>query len=163
MTWRHLFFWCTASVGFGVDRVTKIWAERTLPLDTPVPGLPGYEWYLHYNEGAAGGLDVPLGLLIGIGISAVLLLTWFAWAGRHDRNVWLLSGLGLMLGGTLGNLFDRVLLHAVIDFIHPIHDTVIYNVADKCIWWGLYLAVFGLWWSAVSATEQKQTSPLSSL
>jgi len=142
-----MLFWLSASFLFGVDRYTKQLATAHLEPEERVTGIAGwYDWVLHYNPGATGGVfSGQSPLLILISSIAVLILIGFALRGGTNGSLWLMLGLGLMLGGTLGNLFDRILVGAVIDFIQPIGDNVIYNLADKGIRWGLFLSLFGLW------------------
>ncbi|ASS75899.1 signal peptidase II [Tumebacillus algifaecis] len=155
-----LVFWLSASFVFAFDRVTKVWAERTLTLGEKVPGIDGwYEWSLFYNPGAAGGIfSGHLEFLITVSALAVIALVGFMVKGRHDRNLWLQIGLGLMLGGALGNLFDRVFYQHVIDFINPIGESHIFNIADKGIHWGLYLCLLGLWLSRRKLNKAAQAS-----
>ncbi|KEO83215.1 signal peptidase II [Tumebacillus flagellatus] len=158
MKGSYLFFWLTASLVFGLDRLTKIWAESTLTLGNSVVGLDGwYHWTLYHNPGAAGGLwSGHADWLALISILAGLAILWFIYRGPHDRNIWLLLGLGLMFGGALGNLYDRLFYQYVIDFIDPVGANYIYNLADKGIRWGLYLAVLGLWFSGKRLAKESQ-------
>ncbi|TCP52893.1 signal peptidase II [Tumebacillus sp. BK434] len=141
-----LAFWLSACFVFGLDRITKVWAERSLVPGEKVPGIAGwYDWSLYYNPGAAGGIfSGHTEFLITVSALAVLALVWYMKKGGHDGNLWLQVGLGLMLGGALGNLFDRVFYHHVIDFINPIGESYIFNIADKGIRYGLYLGLVGL-------------------
>jgi signal peptidase II len=147
MNRKYLLFWLTACLVFALDRITKIWAETSLFLGDSVPGIPGwYEWTLYHNHGAAGGLlHGQVELLVFISVLALTLILWYLYKGNPNANWWIILGLGLMTGGALGNLFDRVFYHYVIDFINPVGRPYIYNIADKGIRWGLYLSLFGLW------------------
>lgn len=163
---NYALFWLAASLIFALDRVTKVWAESTLSLGESVPGIRDwYEWTLYHNTGAAGGvLSGHVELLIFISVIAIAGILWFVHRGDHDANVWLLTGLGLMIGGALGNLFDRVCYHYVIDFIDPVSRDYIYNIADKGIRWGLYLGIFGLWRSRrryIKEERQKEQKAVS--
>ena len=142
---RAWLFWLSCLFVFGLDRATKEWAERSLPYHESVPGVEGLvQWTLLHNPGAAGGLlHGYVELLIAISTLAVLMIVWYAYKGPHDRNLCVLLGLGLMCGGTLGNLFDRIFFQYVIDFIDPIGGTFVYNIADKGIRWGMYLSLAG--------------------
>jgi len=78
-------------------------------------------WTLAYNTGAAfsfladsGGWQRWLFTLIAVVVSVVLVV-WLKRLGRGDT--WLAIALALVLGGAVGNLFDRVVLGHVVDFI----------------------------------------------
>jgi signal peptidase II len=146
MSRRGLLSGLMAAVVFALDRITKMWAVATLPYGEDVPGIASWvEWNLHYNPGAQGGMmSGQVEVLIAISAMATAALVWFVLWGPRKCNVWLQVGLGAMLGGTLGNLFDRVFYQHVIDFIHVVGSDVIFNVADKGIRWGLYCSFVGL-------------------
>jgi signal peptidase II len=145
-------------VVFALDRVTKIWAESRLYLGDHVAGIPGwYDWTLYHNPGAAGGLlHGHIELLVLISVLAIASILWYLYKGKPNANWWMILGLGLMTGGALGNLFDRVFYQYVIDFISPVDRTYIYNIADKGIRWGLYLSLFGLWRSRKRVVKNNQ-------
>jgi signal peptidase II len=95
---------------------------------------------LAYNTGAAfsfladsGGWQRWLFAMIAVVVSAVLIV-WLKRLGRNDT--WLAIALALVLGGALGNLYDRIVLGHVIDFIfvhwHE-HGFPAFNVADSGI------------------------------
>ena len=72
-------------------------------------------------------------LLIVFSIVAVVALSW--WLMRAQRRTVAL-GLGLVIGGALGNVIDRALYGAVADFFHFYafgHDWYVFNVADAAI------------------------------
>ena len=104
------------------DRVTKDIFEGTLSMYQRIEVIPGYfDWTLAYNTGAAfsfladsSGWQRWLFALIAVVVSAVLVV-WLKRLGRDDT--WLAIALALVLGGALGNLYDRIALGHVIDFI----------------------------------------------
>ena len=77
--------------------------------------------------GALQGQATIVGLLIGCALLA--LLAYFA---VNAGQAWLWLPAGLLLGGALGNLIDRVGEGAVIDFIDPVAWPA-FNLADACI------------------------------
>jgi signal peptidase II len=84
--------------------------------------IPDYfSWTLAYNTGAAfsfladsAGWQRWLFALIAVVVSAVLVV-WLKRLGRNET--WLAVALALVLGGALGNLYDRIVLGHVVDFI----------------------------------------------
>lgn len=158
MKGSYWFFWLSAVFVFGFDRLTKIWAQSALTLGDSVVGVKGwYDWTLFHNDGAAGGIwSGHTDWLALISIMAGVAILWFIYKGPHDRNRWLLLGLGLLFGGALGNLYDRLFYHYVIDFIDPVGANYIYNLADKGIRWGLYVSILGLWLSGKRLAKDTQ-------
>jgi len=86
--------------------------------------------------GALQGSDTIIPLLIGCAL--ITLITYFAVnAGRP----WLWLPAGMLLGGALGNLIDRIREGAVIDFIDPIAWPA-FNLADSCIVVGVLILLY---------------------
>ena len=105
-----------------IDQVSKAHFEGALQMYQQIVVIPDYfSWTLAYNTGAAfsfladgGGWQRWLFALIAVVVSAVLVV-WLKRLGRDDT--WLAVALALVLGGALGNLYDRIALGHVIDFI----------------------------------------------
>ena len=105
-----------------IDQVSKAHFEGSLEMFQQIVVIPDYfSWTLAYNTGAAfsfladgGGWQRWLFALIAVVVSAVLVV-WLKRLQAHEH--WLALGLALVLGGALGNLFDRVVYGHVIDFI----------------------------------------------
>ena len=124
-----------------IDQASKYYFENALELYQQIVVIPNYfSWMLAYNTGAAfsfladsGGWQRWLFALIAVVVSTVLVI-WLKRLGRDDT--WLAIALALVLGGALGNLYDRIVLGHVIDFIfvhwHE-HGFPAFNVADSAI------------------------------
>lgn len=105
-----------------IDQVSKAHFEGSLQMFQQIVVIPDYfSWTLAYNTGAAfsfladgGGWQRWLFALIAVVVSAVLVV-WLKRLSRDDT--WLAIALALVLGGALGNLYDRIALGHVIDFI----------------------------------------------
>jgi len=105
-----------------IDQLSKAHFEGALQMYQQIVVIPDYfSWTLAYNTGAAfsfladsSGWQRWLFALIAVGVSAVLVV-WLKRMGRDDT--WLAIALALVLGGALGNLYDRIALGHVIDFI----------------------------------------------
>ena len=124
------------------DRLSKIWIVHHIRPGYSIPVIPGVFRLSHVlNTGAAFSMMenwradyVRIGLVAFSAIAAILV---FALLWRVGRSISLTSvALALILGGALGNLYDRVVLHHVVDFLavkiyH--YNWPDFNVADSCI------------------------------
>ena len=125
-----------------IDQVSKAHFEGRLEMFQQIVVIPDYfSWTLAYNTGAAfsflaegGGWQRWLFAVIAVVVSAVLVV-WLKRLGRDDT--WLAIALALVLGGALGNLYDRIALGHVIDFIlvhwQNRHYFPAFNFADSAI------------------------------
>jgi signal peptidase II len=125
-----------------VDQATKLYFNNALSMYQQIVVIPDYfSWTLAYNTGAAfsfladsSGWQRWLFALIAVVVSAVLVV-WLKRLGRNET--WLAVALALVLGGALGNLYDRVVLGHVVDFIlvhwKNVHHFPAFNVADSAI------------------------------
>jgi signal peptidase II len=124
-----------AAIAYLLDRASKIWAEHTLP-GHPIDLVPG-ALTLRYTTNSGGAFSVGDGapwLFVGATVAVVgaILLTSF----RHRSRLHA-AALGLVMGGALGNLTDRVirgpgLRGRVVDFV-DLHVWPVFNVADSAI------------------------------
>lgn len=117
------------------DQLSKAWALSQLAGGGTQPLLPGLlQLQLVFNTGAAFSMLTGNTLLLGLVSAAVALglAFWIQTAGALPRLQWL--GLGLLLGGAIGNGLDRWRLGQVVDFLAlvPINFPV-FNLADVAI------------------------------
>ena len=128
---------------FVLDRVTKSWAmERLLPLGS-VRVLPFFRFTYIENSGAAWGMfrgGNKFLILVAVVLLVVLLRLRRRWP---ESNRWAHYGLALVAGGALGNLYDRIVLGFVVDFLDFLVWPV-FNVADSCITVGACSLAWGL-------------------
>ena len=129
-----------------VDQLTKRWAVSELSGSAPHHVIWTLQWNLTRNSGMAFSQAQGIGPFIGI--AALLVIVWLAWTSRMLTSRITGVAAGLIAGGALGNLADRVfrgdrILHgAVIDFI-DFQWFPIFNVADMAI--DIGGAIFVLW------------------
>ena len=129
-----------------IDMLTKQWASETLLLYRPSHINSWLNWTLAHNYGAAfsmlsdaGGWQRWFFTILASGVSLVLLV----WLFRLKQGEWRTGlALGLIIGGAIGNLIDRVQLGYVVDFIdvyYKTHHWPAFNVADSAITGGIIL------------------------
>jgi len=112
------------AVVFALDQLTKIWIQQTIPVwEKGFTVIPGFFDIVHIlNRGAAFGflnrhdIDWQRPFFIVVSILAVGLIAFMA-RSKDDDGPYYVYGLGLILGGALGNLVDRVRLGVVVDFL----------------------------------------------
>ena len=125
----------TAVVVVVSDQLSKLWALHQLSGHGVMPLLPGVlQTRLVFNTGAA--FSMLEGNAMGLGaVSAAVaigLVFWIQTSGPLSQ--WQRLGLGLLLGGAIGNGLDRWRLGSVVDFLEvvPFHFPV-FNLADTAI------------------------------
>jgi signal peptidase II len=152
MTFRTSHWLTIAFVIVLVDQATKFWAQATLNYGDPVAIVPGFNLLLVYNTGAAfnllseaSGWQRWFFAAIALVVSIVITM-WLRSLG--PRQWWLPIALTLILGGALGNFWDRVTLGYVIDFIEIYYDKwswPAFNVADSAICVGAVMLLLSGW------------------
>jgi signal peptidase II len=139
------------AVGVAVlDQATKEWVLRAFALGESVPVIPGF-FHLTYvrNTGAAWGLMSGSNhWLVVFSVVMLVLLVVFRHAFHGGRGIHRV-GLGLLLGGIAGNLFDRMRYGYVVDFL-DFHlggrHFPAFNVADAAITLGVGIYLLGAAW-----------------
>ncbi len=126
-----------AAIVLVADQLAKAWLVSILPKPADRLSVVGeYVRLVHsQNNGALFGLFKDQAMLFGlVSIGVVGLIVWYH--GSSGRNTLLSVALGLLLGGALGNMVDRLRLGYVVDFVDlGIGDLRWYtfNVADAAI------------------------------
>ena len=126
-----------------VDQLTKTWALRSLA-DGPVDLVWTLRLKLTINSGAAFGLGRGLGPVLVVAAVAVLVVLGMLARSSSLSTVGAVA-LGLVLGGALGNLVDRLVRDqgGVVDFV-DLQWWPVFNAADAAISVGAVLLVFTL-------------------
>ncbi len=149
----------TATLVILADQASKWWASNTLA-QKGITILPGFfDLDLVHNAGAAFGLfstldpDWRVGFLAGVAIVATTLLLVMLY---RSEWLWTTLGIGLVLGGALGNLIDRIRFGWVVDFLHVHwHDLSwpVFNLADCTISIGVAMLI----WDGFRESEEAGT------
>lgn len=147
-----------AIIVVGLDQYTKMLASTQLTYRVPVEITAWFDLMLAHNTGAAFSFLASAGgwqrwfLAAVAGVVSVVVAVWLTRLEPRQRILGL--SLGLILGGGLGNLIDRVTLGYVVDFISWHYQEwywPAFNIADSAICLG---AVLLLWDSVVSESSK---------
>ncbi len=158
LAYRRL--WVLGLIVYTLDQGTKSWINARLPLGSYGPGgnipiFPGFFNLVHVgNTGAAWSMFTGASTLLGL-LAAGTLFAVFFWRRQLGlRQPAAQGAFGLLCGGIVGNLTDRLVHGHVIDFIDLHFGTYVYptfNVADS----GIFLGVFGyILWSLKQPAPQ---------
>jgi len=146
--WRNVVFFLTALLIVIADQLSKIWIRSNLAVGESLPEVGFFQLTHVQNTGAVFGLfqghSFALTIVGLVGVAALLAYTLFFY--RHFPlldNRLSNSALGLILGGTVGNLIDRLHFGYVTDFI-SIGIWPAFNIADSAITVGVIIFAYFL-------------------
>jgi signal peptidase II len=146
-----------------LDRATKWAVARDIALHDSIQVIPGFFRLTHVqNRGAAFGLfaDSPsewkIGVLVLFSMVALVIVSALLWRNSHSMTTTGV-GLALILGGALGNLWDRLVSGRVVDFLLFYigkYQWPAFNVADSAIVIGAGLLVMEILFAKSGAHEK---------
>ena len=145
-----------------LDRLAKLLVEHRIPLHDGIQIIPGFFRLTHLeNRGAAFGLfaDSPspwkIGALVLFSVIALVVVSSLLWKNSHTLSITGV-GLSLILGGAVGNLWDRLTAGHVTDFLLFYvgqYQWPAFNVADSAIVVGATLLVYEIMFTKAPAEE----------
>jgi signal peptidase II len=150
----RVFFFALSGILFAMDRGTKALVVRRLPLYDSIPVVDGLFHLTHVaNTGALfgllAGLPPPFRGLVFITVPLVAILLILIFQFRSPKGDLLIqTGLSLILGGALGNLYDRIRFGHVVDFLDfslAGYHWPAFNIADSCICLGVFALMMDLY------------------
>jgi signal peptidase II len=136
-----------------LDQLVKYWVLgffAARPGELGVAVLPFFNLVLAWNRGVSFGLfnsGETSGTLLFAGLAAIIVAALVLWLKRTGRG-WLALAIGLVIGGALGNIVDRIFRGAVVDFL-DFHwgawHWFAFNLADAAITLGvIFIALDGM-------------------
>jgi len=147
-----LRWYALALVVIVLDQLSKNWAVASFEYARPELVNGFWDWLLLYNHGAAFSFLSDEGgwqRWFFTAIAAVVSLVLCGWLARIQPVMrWEPIALGLILGGAVGNLYDRVMLGYVVDFISLHYQGQrwpAFNIADSAICVGAVMLLVDLW------------------
>ncbi len=157
--WRNAVFGCVGLLVIIADQLSKTWIRTNLDIGQRLFDT-GFLQIVHvYNTGAAFGIfkdhSFTLTIVAFVGIIVILLLVFVL----HSRwyfidGMLVTSAVGLVLGGTIGNLIDRLRLGHVTDFI-DFKVWPAFNVADAAVTIGVLIIAYRIICLAQPAKHQE--------
>ncbi|WP_018125352.1 signal peptidase II [Desulfovibrio oxyclinae] len=144
--------WATVMVA--LDQWTKWLIMETFPLWSWKKVIPGFFNLVHVrNKGTAWGfldrddIDWQVPLFVGITVVALVFIAQLL-RKTEESDRFMIAGLGMIAGGAVGNLIDRVRLGEVVDFLDFYVGTYhwpAFNVADSALTVGAGAVLVSLW------------------
>ncbi|MHB1335741.1 MAG: signal peptidase II [Candidatus Humimicrobiaceae bacterium] len=128
-----ILFGLCAILAIVVDRVSKYWVVNFIPLNDQIELIPGFLYITHIkNSGGAFGIfQNKINVFIIVSIISILLIIVLKISMNLKSYTYNLA-LGFVLGGAIGNLYDRYFIREVTDFIYVRYFSV-FNGADSFI------------------------------
>lgn len=161
------YFFVIAIVVLFLDRLTKRAVASSIALQNNVSVIPGFFRLTHVqNTGAAFGLfaDSPaqwkIGALVTFSILALVVVSALLWKNSHSLSTTTI-GLSLILGGAMGNLWDRVMSGRVVDFLDfyvGSYHWPAFNIADSAIVIGAALLISEIFFAKSTSETVKSSS-----
>ena len=165
-----LFGFLIALAGFASDRLHKWWMLDIYDIAARgrVEVTPFFDLVMAWNKGVSYGLfkaETVLGVSLLVGFALIVICGLGFWLARVEYKVTALA-IGLILGGAIGNVYDRISYGAVADFF-SFHAFgfywYIFNIADVWIVLGVVLILLeSVWPGLVGAGKKDGASKRSS-
>jgi len=124
------------------DQISKIWVQNNLNVMESIPVIRGifHITYIQNPYSAFGLLKFHNAIFVIIALLVILIVIFFLRDRIAEKNKLVFFSLIFLLGGSLGNIIDRLRVGSVIDFL-DFRIWPIFNIADSAINIGLFLLV----------------------
>ena len=135
-----MIFVLIAVAVFALDRITKTLVAAQIPFGSEVPIVDHIVGFTNvHNSGAAFGV-APAGAGIFLVASVVVAIGLAVYVFRNHGSDFMYAVLGLIMGGTVGNGYERLANGTVTDWIN-FHFWPVFNVADSAVSVGVVLMI----------------------
>jgi len=146
----HALFLCILGV-LGSDQLTKLLVTHFIPYGTynqpeAIPVVPGFFYLVHIgNTGAAWGMFQGFGFMLAA-FALITITCIFLFRRMLSLHLVAMQVIfGMLIGGILGNLYDRMTIGHVVDFIDirlPFYRWPAFNIADSAICIGVISYIY---------------------
>jgi signal peptidase II len=132
-----------ALVALELDQLTKLLVKESLPQGESIPHDAGLAITHVVNPGIVFGVSASATVSLLLPLAMIFASLVIYWRFERSNSTLLNVGVGLFVGGSLGNLVDRIAYGNVTDFIEVISSggnvRTVFNVADLCIILGIVI------------------------
>ena len=132
-----------ALVALEVDQLTKLGVKESLPTGESIPQAVSLRITNVVNPGIVLGISVPPAVSLLLPLVMIVGCLVLYWRFERSNSALLKVSVGLFVGGSLGNMVDRIAYGHVTDFIELISSggyvRTVFNVADVCIILGIVI------------------------
>ena len=146
MSKKNIFIFSTALIIVLLDQLTKFLIRINFQLNESIPIIKNV-LHLTYvtNTGSAFGLFKNLNLFfVFFSILVIIMIFYYLREKIPEKEKFLQLAIGLLLGGTIGNLIDRIKIGAVTDFL-DFRIWPVFNIADSAVTVSVILLIILLW------------------
>ena len=151
-----------ALVALEIDQLSKLWIRETLAFGESIPNEGSVRLTYAVNPGVAFGIPSSPAVSLLLPMAAVLGCLVIYWRFQRSNSTLLNIGIAVLVGGTLGNLIDRIVHGHVTDFIEMAFSggdvMVVFNVADLCVILGFVILEVFLTGTIVGIIRKKGLS-----
>ncbi|MBT4513395.1 MAG: signal peptidase II [Chloroflexi bacterium] len=149
INWQHsLILFLTATAIFIADQISKALIRENMYLGESIPEEGRFRFAYSTNSGSAFGLSIDSTFLLVMAFVVIIVIIWLNFYYLSSAGKFMRVGLGLVLGGAMGNLIDRVRFGEVTDFLDvqlwgDFHWAT-FNIADASLTTGIFILMFCL-------------------
>jgi len=152
-------FWLSAVLSLALDQ----WTKFAFAVVDPAFGshrevIPGVLWFVKQSPNTRGvfGMGPQAPFFYAAAALVGLLLILYFLLHTPEEHLWPICALGLIAGGAVGNLVDRLAFGAVRDFIRMVYWPFAYNVADAAICMGVAILLVDVFMAEEQGQETAQ-------
>ena len=150
-----MHIWITLILVVILDRITKVIVQGNLQLGESIGVIPGF-FHITYilNPGAAFGMLAGKTWFFNM-TSIVVIAAIFLFLQKIPREYIVMRiCMGLIAGGALGNMYDRIVIGKVVDFLDFKVWSYIFNIADSALVVGSLLLAFLIYKQPLDSVEK---------
>ena len=143
---KNILIFSTALIIVILDQLTKFLIRKNFQLNESLPIIKNIFHFTYVtNTGSAFGLFKNLNLFfVFFSILVIIMIFYYLREKIPEKEKFLQLAIGLLLGGTIGNLIDRIKIGAVTDFL-DFRIWPVFNIADSAVTVSVILLIILLW------------------